>query len=203
MLVNNSGQQRLLTLSWAVGLMIATRSYCLLSNAIRASKRPWGVKKCHSEAGFYSASPQIDKPEPHLDGSVPFVLWWGVVNRRASWRWSGYDGLVHSLWHCDHSVFGFFQTCTFLCASLLPPTHLHTHHSRENVHCLLIKCVCWLSFCGPPCVWFHQGLGLRSKKHPLWATCVWVKALLDPWTQHKIKVLIRRVSARWRQNAAF
>lgn len=78
-----------------------------------------------------------------------------------------------------------------------------THHSRETVHCLLIKCVCWLSFCWPPCVWFPQGPGLRSKKHPLWATCVWVKDLLrDPWTQHKIKVFIRCVAARWSQNTA-
>ena len=28
-------------MSWGVGLMIATLSYCLLSNAIKASKRPW------------------------------------------------------------------------------------------------------------------------------------------------------------------
>ena len=33
--------QMFLTLSWCVGLMIATLSYCLLSNASNASKRPW------------------------------------------------------------------------------------------------------------------------------------------------------------------
>lgn len=86
---------------------------------------------------------------PHLDGSVPFVLWRGVVDRRGSWRWAGYDGLIHLLWHCDHSIFGFFETCPFLCAPLLPPTHLHATAGKmftfpcflltnNNAFCLLI-----------------------------------------------------------------
>lgn len=99
------------------------------------------------------------------------------------------------------------QHLWFSQAAILPPCtpsapNAPTHHSRENLYFICkYKCDFWFYFYWPPCAWFPQGPGLRSKKHPLWATCVWVKDLLDPWRRHKIKLLVHRVAARWRQNA--